>query len=408
MTTGTTSEGLRYAVRRSSSPAAYCALSIGRGTRDEEGFPSGIAHFTEHAIFKGTAHRRSRSINSCLERLGGELNAFTTKEEIVVHATVLKEDIRKALGLLTELAAEPSFPEDEIEVEKGVVVDEIQSYKDSPSEDIYDCFESLLFEGHPLEGQILGSAESVRSIARSDLRRFASGFIPGRMALSIVADLPEERMERLACDISAKAFGGRAYALPAPRRLAAPSLHSFERTEEKGNHEANAIIGGYAPPVSAERPRLAAALFANILAGPASNSVLGAILREKNGWVYGVEASYTPYSDTGIMTISLGCEKENLGKCLRTVRREIARMQEEPLSPRRLAAAKKQVLGQMAISSANGESQCLGMGKSMLCFGAVLSDEQVRSRVMDLSPEDLLDAARTIFSPASTSTLIYL
>lgn len=409
MISGKTPEGIAYAVRRSGSSAAYCALSIGCGTRDEMGFPPGIAHFTEHAIFKGTQKRRSWQINSCLERLGGELNAFTTKEEIVIHATVLKEDLRKALNLLTELALEPRFPEDEIEIEKGVVIDEIQSYKDSPADDIYDCFESLLFEGHPLEGQILGTEDSVRSINVEQLHKFASdGFLPERMAVSMVADLPEERMSRLICDISAKTFGSRLFGTFSPRTLLAPRGLRFERREEKGNHEANAIIGGYAPSLSERKPRLAAGLLANMLAGPASNSILGSILREKNGWVYGVEASYTPYSDTGVMAISLGCEGDNLGKCLRAVRKEIRKMQEGPIPQRRLAVAKKQLIGQMAVSSANGESQCLGMGKSLLAFGEIISDEQVRSNIMDISADDLLNAARTIFDPEKTSTLIFV
>ena len=195
MITGFSPEGIGYAVRRAGSAVGYCALSIGCGTRNEGSFPSGIAHFTEHAIFKGTAHRSARSINSCLEVLGGELNAFTTKEETVIHATVLKEDLARALRLLVELATEPSFPKDEIEIEKGVVVEEIQSYKDSPADDVYDCFEELLFKGHPLSGPILGTEESVQSITVEQLKAYSSGgFLPGRMVLSMVADLPEEKM----------------------------------------------------------------------------------------------------------------------------------------------------------------------------------------------------------------------
>ena len=409
MIIGTSPEGIRYAVRRSSSPAAYCALTIGRGTRDEEGFPSGTTHFTEHAIFKGTRHRRSWNINSCLERLGGELNAFTTKEEIVIHATVLKEDLRRALTLLSELALEPTFPEDEIEVEKGVVIDEIQSYKDSPADDIYDCFESYLFAGHPLDGQILGNENSVRSITSGHLHDFVKkGFLPERMAVSMVADLPEDNMVSLILSVCAKAFSGKTFSGMQPRSLRTPAALRFERREDKGNHEANAIIGGYAPSLADGKARLAAGLLANILAGPASNSILGSILREKNGWVYGVEASYTPYADSGVMAVSLGCEPANLGKCLRTVRKEISRLQDAPLSPRRLAAAKKQLLGQMAISSANGESQCLGIGKSMLVYGNVLSDEQIKERILDISADDLLGVVRSVFNPEQTSTLVFL
>ena len=179
---------MQYAVRRRSSSAAYCALSIKCGTRDEEGFHGGIAHFVEHTIFKGTSRRSATVINGYLDRLGGELNAFTTKEEIVLHATVLKEDLPKAAALLFELATSATFPEHEIKTEKGVVIDEIQSYKDSPSEDIYDKFEEMLFEGHPLSGNILGTSASVRKITRGELLRFVrEKFRPECMAFTIRA-----------------------------------------------------------------------------------------------------------------------------------------------------------------------------------------------------------------------------
>ena len=197
MISGKADCGLQYAVRRSGSAVAYCALSIKCGTRDEEGFHSGIAHFVEHTIFKGTTRRSSAVINGYLDRLGGELNAFTTKEEIVIHATVLKEDLGKAAALLFELATCAPFPEQEIEVEKGVVLDEIQSYKDSPSEDIYDRFEEMIFKGHPLCGNILATRAAVKKITRDELLRFAKEkFLPCKMAFSVVADIEEKKLER--------------------------------------------------------------------------------------------------------------------------------------------------------------------------------------------------------------------
>lgn len=202
MTEGTASNGMRYAVKRSGSAVAYCSLSIRVGTRDEGTYHSGIAHFIEHTIFKGTEHHSAALINSCLDKLGGELNAYTTKEEIVLHATVLKEDLTKAVKLLLELATCPTFPEEEIEKEKGVVIEEIKSYKDSPADDVYDRFEEMLFEGHPLGRSILGTVASVRKITSDELKRFVSEkFTPERMALSLVADLDEKRMERFICNL---------------------------------------------------------------------------------------------------------------------------------------------------------------------------------------------------------------
>ncbi len=207
MKTGTTAEGVRYAVRQGGRAVGYCALTIGCGTRDEGDYPAGIAHFVEHTLFRGTRLKSAAVINSYLDRLGGELNAYTTKEEIVLHATVLKEDLRKAVKLLFELATEATFPDAAIETERGVVLDEIISYKDNPAEDVYDRFEGLLFEGHPLGTPILGTATSVRKITPEMLRRFVSEkFLPSKMVLSIVADIPEEQMEKTAKIIIAHVF----------------------------------------------------------------------------------------------------------------------------------------------------------------------------------------------------------
>ena len=211
MITGTDNCGLRYAVRKGTSSVGWCALSIRCGTRDEEGYHSGIAHFTEHTIFKGTAHKSATVVNGYLDRLGGELNAYTTKEEIVIHATVLKEDLPKAAGLLFELATEATFPEKEIETEKGVVIDEIQSYKDSPADEVYDRFEEALYAGHPLGRPVLGTPASVRKITSEELRRFVKEhFTPDRMAFTMMADLDESRMEREIRKLARKYFGDAA------------------------------------------------------------------------------------------------------------------------------------------------------------------------------------------------------
>jgi len=197
MITGTSPQGLRYAVRQSGRSVAYCALTIGAGTRDEAPYPAGIAHFVEHTLFRGTRRKSASVISSYLERLGGELNAYTTKEEIVLHATVLKEDLPKAARLLFELATESTFPDREIETERGVVLDEIIPYKDNPTEDVYDRFESLLFEGSPLDRPILGTRASVKKITPEMLRQFvAEKFIPSRMVFTVVADIPEKQLEK--------------------------------------------------------------------------------------------------------------------------------------------------------------------------------------------------------------------
>ena len=413
MIVGITPCGIRYAVRRSGSAVGYCALSIRTGTRDEAGFPEGIAHFTEHTLFKGTRRKRASTINGYLEKLGGELNAYTTKEEIVLHATVLKEDLRKAGSLLFELATQAVFPDAEVETERGVVLDEIQSYKDSPADDVYDRFEERLFRGHPLSHPILGSAASVGRITAEDLRRFvAEKFRPEAMAFTVVADIDERRLEKEVLKLIAAYFAEAPARMPltgsAPVAVALPPYVPFEVRTDKKNHEVNAVIGGFAPSLYEEKERLTASLLGNILGGPAANSILGSILRERNGWVYGVEVSYTQYADTGIMAVCLGCDKSNLDRCLAAVRKEVLRLQTVPLSDARLKAAKKQMLGQLAISSDNGEAQCLSMGKSLLSYGRISADGEVREKIGAVTAEDLRRMAGRIFGPDRLSTLVFL
>ncbi len=422
---GKTEAGLQYAVKRTGSAAAYCALSIKCGTRDEDGYHSGIAHFTEHTIFKGTDRKSASVINGYLDKLGGELNAFTTKEEIVLHATVLKEDLPKAANLLFELATTPAFPETEIEIEKGVVIDEINSYKDSPSEDIYDKFEEMIFAGHPLASPILGTIASVKKIGSAELAGFVrEKFTPDRMAFTVVADIDEDRMEKfirktagkwLRCnDIGREPANGSTihenFILPDCHRSLsnACAAHKFDKTVNKKNHQVNCVIGNLGPSLYEEKERIATILMCNILGGPASNSILNYELREKNGWVYGVECSYTQYSDSGIVAVCLGCDKDNLERCNKTVAKEIGKLQTELLSERKLAAAKKQFLGQMAISSDNGETQCLAMGKSLLAYGRVLSDECTKEKIEAVTAEEIRSAARRIFDADTLCRLTFI
>ena len=407
---GTAPSGVKYALRRSSGQVSWCALSIGAGTRDEAGFPAGIAHFTEHNIFRGTSRKSAKVISSYLDRLGGELNAFTTKEEIVLHATVLREDLPKAIGLLFELATDSVFPEDEIETERGVVLDEIISYKDNPAEDVYDKFESMLFEGHPLSTPILGTSASVKKIKPEMLRRFVrEKFIPSRMALSVVADIDLQKLERVVLRQTGKTFSSAL--LRNPVRANAPEKVSpvcFGKVLDKHNHEVNAVIGGLAPSLYEMPDRLIAAMLCNILGGPASNSLLNAELRERRGWVYGIECNYTQYADTGVVAISFGCDKPNLEGCMKAIDKILAGLREKPLSDSRLKAYRKQLLGQLAISSEAGEAQCLSLGKSMLAWGEVMTSARTRSIIEAITAEQLQAMAIRLFSPENLSSLIYL
>ncbi|MCD8208796.1 MAG: insulinase family protein [Bacteroidales bacterium] len=430
MLEGRCAGGVSYAVKRGGNAVAYCALSVRCGTRDEVGFHPGTAHFVEHTIFKGTARHNAAAINSCLDKLGGELNAYTTKEEIVLHATVLKEDLNKAGSLLFELVTCPTFPEGEVETERGVIIDEIHSYKDAPAEEVYDVFEEMLFKGHPLSGPILGTVKSVRKITSAELARFVrEKFVPENMAFTVVADIPEaalaKRVETLVSkffaasasgasdhpfsgNASCKSDGTTVPSHPADHPKADLNTAQFSLTLNRRNHQVNCVIGGLAPTLYDHSERIAMVLLTNIIGGPASNSILNAILREKRGWVYAVECSYTQYADSGIVAISLGCEKENLEKCRRTIDRELGKLRENPLSAAKLRAAKKQLLGQVAIGSDNGENQCLSMGKSLMAYGHVFTDEEGRRQIEAVTAADLQALAVKYFSSAILSTLIFI
>ena len=409
MTTGTSDCGLKYAVLKSGNAVAYCALGIKCGTRDEEGFHSGIAHFTEHTIFRGTKNRSASVINNYLDSLGGDLNAFTNKEEIVIHSTVLKEDLPKAVGLLMELATSPTFPEDEIETERGVVIDEIISYKDSPSDDVYDRFEEEFFKGHPLGKPILGTTASVKKITSEELRKFvAEKFIPSRMVLTVVSPDEEKKTERLVKRLIDKYFSISSETATEERILSLPSNPVFFKKLEKHNHEVNAVIGSSAPSLYDGKDRISTVLLANILGGPASNSLLNSELREKNGWVYGVECNYTQYADSGLFTISFGCDRPNLDKCLDAIKRIIKNLREKPLSEAKLKAAKKQLIAQLSVASESGEAKCLSMGKSLLAFGKINTDKENRAEIESVTSDDILEMAGRILAEDHLSTLIYL
>ena len=402
---------IQYAIARNKSAVGYCSLSIKCGTRNEIAYNSGIAHFVEHSIFKGTSRKNANKINGYLDKLGGEINAYTTKEEIVIHTITLKEDINKAIGLLLELSFSPTFPKKEIEIEKGVVLDEISSYKDSPTEEIYDLFEEKLFDGHPLSKPILGTKKSVKKITSSELLDFVeNNFTPQDMALSIVADFDEtlikKRIEKLFekyPEIGLKQKSTENKIIEAAK----PTSNHFTEIINKKKYQSHCILGGTAPSLYEEDERIATILLCNILGGPASNSILNSKLREKYGWVYNVECSYTQYSDTGIAVICLGCDKENLDKCLTVINREILKLQSSPLSSARLKAAKKQLLGQISISSDNGESQCLSMGKSLISYGRVMTNSETIKKIEKISATDLMKAAQNIFNTDKISKLIF-
>ena len=403
--------GLQFAFRRTRSQVAYAALAIRSGTRNEpEGF-SGIAHMTEHMLFKGTLRRTPQQISNRLEVLGGELNAYTAKEETVLYATVLKEDAAKAVDLLFELAFTSTFPQKELDKERSVVIDEINMYKDSPSECIVEEFERMLFEPSTLARPILGTTRSLARIDSAALQAYVrENYRPENMCIAVVGNLTPQRAERIAVQAAAKYIpsgyvpAGRPPRPAVPERLPLPP--HFEKEVSKKNHQINCIIGTTAYSYYDER-RMEMILLANLLGGPGANSRLNQKLREKNALVYSVDASFTQFADAGSLLIYFGCEKPNLERCIALVREEVAALRDKPLSERALRTAKKQLLGQLAVASDNGEAQALSMAKSMLVFGEILPDEEVRRRINAITSQSLRQAAVDVLSEERLSTLIF-
>jgi predicted Zn-dependent peptidase len=315
--------GIKYAFKRISSPVAYCALSVKVGTRDEESVNNGIAHFTEHMLFKGTSKRSASSVNNFLEKLGGELNAYTTKEETVVHATVLKEDLSKAVELLSDLAFNSIFPQKELIKEREIILEEISSYKDTPSELIFDEFEEHIFGRHPLAKPILGTPSSIKKIGVEEIKSFvAKYYVAANMSFSIVADIPAEKGIKLVN----KYFAPQGATQTIDESKGSDNLAGDENTREKivnkKTFQAHCIIGSKAYSLY-QNERLPLSLLANILGGPALNSRLNLILREKHGLAYTVDATYTPYMDTGLFSIYFGTDKNNIEKCLDLIKKEL-------------------------------------------------------------------------------------
>jgi len=399
--------GIKYAFRHISSPVAYCALSVKTGTRDEDQLLNGIAHFTEHMLFKGTTNRSAWQINNFLEKLGGELNAYTTKEETVIHATVLKEDLPKAVELLSDLAFNSLFPDKELVKEREVILEEISSYKDTPSELIFDDFDEHLFGSHPLAKPILGTPASIKRICSGDIRNFVSKhYTTDNMSFSIVGDTTFENGMKLVnrffkpvADHSDKDKQELSYK---------DYVNDGEKIKivSKKTHQVHCVIGTKAYTLYQEE-RLALSLITNILGGPAVNSRLNMVLREKYGLAYNVDATYTPYEDTGLFTIYFGTDKNNVDRCIELVYKELARFMEKELTQYQLKAAKKQLLGQLAISVDNAESQCLVMGKSLLVYGRVESIDSIREKIQQITSKQLHDVANEILSSEKLYTLIY-
>lgn len=395
--------GLKIIHQQVPNKAAYCGLIIGVGSRDEQPDESGIAHFIEHVIFKGTEKRKAYHILTRIEDVGGELNAYTTKEDTCIYASFLPKDYERALELFADIVFDSVYPEKEIEKEKEVVIDEINSYKDTPGELIYDDFEELIYQGYPIGRNILGSEEDVRQLGREKILAFVKrNYKPQRMVISSIGDIPFEKLVRLIEKYFGEVEGDSTVLVRMKPEIYVPQL----REVGMDTYQNHCIIGNTAYDYTQDN-RLALSLLVDILGGTGMNSRLNLNIREKYGLAYNIEAAYTPYSDTGVFTVYFGCDAVDLDKCLRLCRREMNALCVEPLGMMQLKKAKNQMIGQMTLSSENYENMMLSIGKSFLIYDKVDDLEYVYEKIAEVNAPLLQEVANEVFNPEQQSILIY-
>ncbi len=398
--TYTLPNGIRGIHRKTQSSVTHCGLIVGSGTRDERKGEFGLAHFTEHGLFKGTTHRKAYQVNCRLENLGGELNAFTTKEDTTIHATTLKGDFRKAVELISDVSFCSTFPDHEMDREREVIYDEINTYKDSPAEMIYDNFEDMLFAGSELGHNILGCKRDIKRFSGDSIRNFIKRtYTNDQMVFSSIGGVSYNRAE----EIANRYLGEINSCARDFKRVEPEVIKPFLTTENKRTHQTHCIIGCRAYSIM-EPKRLPLALLINILGGPSANSLLNVLVREKHGLTYNIEASYTPYSDSGMVTIYFSSEEANYERVVELIYSEIDKLRTTPLTPRHLSMAKRQFMAQLAISMESNEGYMLGAGKSFLLHGAIDTVEESYKKVLALTAEDIRCAANDVLRDLSMLT----
>ena len=392
--TTTLANGLRIIHLHSQSPVVYCGIGINAGARQEGVGEEGLAHFCEHTTFKGTKKRSALQILNGLESVGGDLNAFTNKEDTVFYAAILKDHLNKAVDLLCDIVFNSSYPEEEIRHEVDVICDEIESYNDTPAELIYDEFENLIFQNHPLGHNILGTREQVQAFTGEDARRFTQRYYrPDNAIFFAYGDID---FARLVKKLKAETEALSMKEIVVEEKPAAFILSNT--TNHPSHHQAHVMLGSRTFNYDDER-RMPLYLLNNLLGGPGMNARLNLSLREKNGLVYTVESSMVSYSDTGCWSVYFGCDHHDVKRCLRLVHRELDKVMQSPLSDRQLSAAKRQLKGQIAIACDNREQYALDFAKNYLHYDKERSIEELLQRIDAITAAQVQDVAQYVFAP---------
>lgn len=402
--TFTLSNGLRVVHQYLPREVAHCGLMIGLGSRDELPGEHGLAHFLEHCLFKGTTKRKTFHILSRLDAVGGELNAFTSKEETWVHASHLKEDYERAIELIADIAFNATFPEKEIEKEKEVIYDELNSYKDSPADLIFEDFDQMLFGSHPFGRTIIGTEQSLKRFTRQHLERFRKRALSrNNIIFSSAGNIPVEKLQALL----EKHIGPIRLGKHILKRTPVKHYNYDHQVMKKDIHQVHYLMG--MPAYDFEhKKRPVLSLLNNIIGGPAMNNRLSMRIREKHGIAYHVDSNYSPFSDTGIFTIYLGTDKENLKKSKQLIWKVLNEFKHEQMSARALSDAKKQIIGQIALAQDSGSAIMFNIAKSLMLFGRVDTLEELFEKIHEISAHDIHDVANEIFNLSHTSSIAYV
>lgn len=395
--------GMRVVYLHDPSLVAHLGVTVLAGSRFERENEVGLAHFLEHCIFKGTTNRRAFHVLSRLDSVGGELNAYTTKEEIAIYASFTKEHLSRSSELLADITFHSNFPEKEIQKEKAVVIDEINSYLDSPGDKIFDDFEALLFDGSPLGNNILGTMESVQSFTREDLLNYVDRlFHPENMVLSFVGDIPPKRLlNRLNRDF------GKVPNKSLNRTVDLPRLNNpFTIAEPEANYQTHIMLGGYAPGYDDPKRRVFT-LLVNILGGPALNSRLVLSIREKYGYSYNIEANYTAYKDIGYWFVYAGTDPRYKKKIIQLIKKELRGFIKKALTPTQLKKAKEQLKGHLALGMDSNVGLMLNFGKSLLVFDRIDTLMEIHDQIDEITAEDIQSLAAAYFTDEQCSMLCF-
>ncbi|MEJ6797290.1 MAG: pitrilysin family protein [Flavobacteriales bacterium] len=399
------SNGLRVIFKRTNRPVSHCGIVINAGSRDEEAGQEGLAHYIEHCIFKGTKKRKTYHILSRLDNVGGEINAYTGKEDTWIYGSFLNEYLDRSLELISDIVLNSTFPQKEIEKEKDVIIDEISSYKDSPGEQIFDDFEELIFENHPLGNPVLGSEESVAKLSRDHILDFIEkNYSSETMVLSVLGDYTLAKVKKLA----EKYFESVKRSNTKKGKREEFKIYKPSDIEiEMDTHQVHYIAGGIGYS-SADERRTPLHLMNNYLGGPAMNSLLNLEVREKHGIAYNIESSYQPYSDTGVFEIYLGTDKKMFEKSKKLVDKQLKKLRENKLGVNQLQTAKNQVLGQIALAQESGVGTMMGLGTSYLFYDRVDTLSEVFARINKVTAEDVLAVANEVLDTSTFSSITYL